>query len=117
MAASDLWLYRADTDLLRPVRVHCPDGRYPAHDADGKIVYENTHFDSERDAWECLFRNAQAGVSLAGGRVKEARQRVLEANQYAADMAVEFETVRDGCRDFARAQESMDIPTEELCDE
>lgn len=90
------WLYRADTDLLKPVRVLCPDGRYPAHDAEGHQVFDNSHFETEQEAWKHLLDNAEAGVSLAGGRVKEARQRVLEANQYAADMALEFETVQDG---------------------
>lgn len=117
MTTQDLWLYRADTDQLKPVRVHCPDGHYPHCDADGHQVFVNTHFDTEQEAWQNLLDNAQAGVSLAGGRVKEARQRVLDANQYAADMAVEFEAVRDNFRDWQRARENMDIPTEELCDE
>jgi hypothetical protein len=115
--AADLWLYRADAEQLKPVRVLCPDGRYPARDAEGYCVFVNSHFDTEQEAWQYLLDNAEAGVSLAGGRVKEARQRVLEANQYAAEMAVEFQTVRDHYRDFVRAQEQLAEPVDEECDE
>ena len=116
--AAELWLYRADDKQLKPVRVLCPRGRYPERDAEGHQVFVNSHFDTEQEAWQHLLDNAEAGVSLAGGRVKQARHRVLEANQYAAEMAVEFQTVRDHYRDFVRAQESIDeAATEELCDE
>jgi len=115
--SAELWLYRADDKQLRPVRVLCPDGRYPVYDADGHQVFDNSHFDTEQEAWQHLLYNAEAGVSLAGGRVKEARQRVLEANEYAAEMAVEFQTVRDHYRDWERARDTSDAPVEELCDE
>jgi hypothetical protein len=116
--AAELWLYRADDKQLKPVRVLCPDGRYQHRDAEGHQVFVNSHFDTEQEAWQHLLDNAEAGVSLAGGRVKEARQRVLDSNQYAAEMAVEFQTVRDHYRDFVRAQENAEpFPLEELCDE
>ena len=115
--AAELWLYRADDKLLKPIRVHCPNGRYPAKDADGQVVYINSHFDTEAAAWKSLLDNSQAGVSLAGSQVKRAKQQLLEANQDAAEQAAEFATVRDNYRDFVRARENADLPVEELCDE
>jgi hypothetical protein len=119
--STELWLYRADDKQLKPVRVLCPRGRYPERDAEGHQVFVNSHFDTEQEAWQRLLDNAEAGVSLAGGRVKEARQRVLDANQYAAEMAVEFQTVRDQYRDFVRAQEDADETPQDVvgeeCDE
>ena len=118
--AADLYLYRADDKQLKPVRVLCPRGRYPERDAEGHQVFVNSHFDTEQEAWQRLLDNAEAGVSLAGGRVQQARQRVLEANQYAAEMAVEFATVRDHYRDWERDRENADAgdaAVEELRDE
>jgi hypothetical protein len=116
MAASELWLYRADADQLKPVWVHCPEGRYPAKDADGQVVYINSHFDTEAAAWKNLLDNSEAGVRLAGSQVKRAKQQLLEANQDAADQAAEFATVRDNYRDWQRARENME-PIGEECDE
>ena len=111
-------LYRADTTLLTVVRVECPDGtKYPADDADGETIYDNTHFPTESEAWRRLMSEAQAGVSLAGSRVKDARSRLLDANQYAADQAVEYATARDRYRDWRRAQEQSIEPLDEECDE
>lgn len=118
--AAELWLYRADDKQLKPVRVLCPEGRYPERDTEGHQVFVNSHFDTEQEAWQHLIDNAEAGVSLAGNRVKTARQMVLDANEYAADMAVEFQAVRDNYRDFVRAQEDAQSPPDimgEECDE
>jgi ABC-type transporter lipoprotein component MlaA len=112
-------LYRADTTLLTVLRVECPDGtKYPAADADGTTIYDNmTHFPTEAEAWERLMREVEAGVSLAGSRVLEVRSRLQDANQYAADQAVEYATVRDRYRDWRRAQEQSIEPLDEECDE
>ena len=114
---TELWLYRADDKQLKPVRVLCPNGRYPERDAEGHQVFVNSHFDTEQEAWQHLLDNAEAGVSLAGNRVKTARQMVLDANEYAAEMAVEFETVRDHYRAWQRSRDTSDFPMEQLCDE
>lgn len=56
-------------------------------------------------------------VSLAGSRVLEVRSRLQDANQYAADQAAEYTTVRDRYRDWQRAQGQASEPTDEVCDE
>jgi hypothetical protein len=110
-------LYRADTTLLTVVKAECPDDPWGELDADGCTIYVNTHFKTEAEAWEKLMREVEAGVSLAGSRVLEVRSRLQDANRYAADQAAEYTTVRDRYRDWQRAQENPELPTEELCDE
>jgi hypothetical protein len=111
-------LYRADTTLLNVLRVECPDGTKNAvQDADGCTIYVNTHFKTEAEAWRRLMDEVEAGVSLAGSRVLEVRSRLLDANQYAANQAAEYATVRDRYRDWRRAQEQASEPVDEECDE
>lgn len=111
-------LYRADTTLLTVVRVECPrDTRNAFQDADGNTICVNTHFTTEAEAWCKLMREVSAGVSLAGSRIQEARNRLLDANQYAAEQAVEYRIVRDRYRDWQRAQEQASEPVDEECDE
>lgn len=106
-------LWRADTKQLKPVLVDCPRGGYPADDADGIQIYENTHFDTEIKAWDRLRSEAAAGVSLAACDVEEGRRRLDKAHVRAAEAAVEFKRVQDNYM----AWQSDSYAEEEPCDE
>ena len=106
MAAEPLYLYRADTKQLKPVRVACPHGRYPAKDADGETVYANTHFANEKAAWEHIHDDVMAEISLAGCGVETARAELLQANQRAADVAIEYSTYRENLDAWERTQDA-----------
>lgn len=83
--SKDLHLWRSDQELCRAVLVHCPDGEYPAKDADGHSIYENTHFKNEDDAWDCLIQNADARVNLAGHFVIRAEKALHDAQVESAE--------------------------------
>jgi hypothetical protein len=56
--------YRCDQENSTVVAVECVVVGYPHLDVDGEKQYENSHFDKESDAWDCLLANCEAGVSL-----------------------------------------------------
>jgi len=75
-----LIMYRADNDEWRVIQVECPNGLHPANDADGKTIYENTHFKTSKEAWKRLQREAQAWLSLALGNQRRIKGDLEEAN-------------------------------------
>lgn len=85
-----LKLWRADLEEMKAIQVECPDGRYPEKDADGESIYENSHYDKEEDAVECVRRNAEAYVKMAGDRIIEAERNLAEQKDNAANAAKEF---------------------------
>lgn len=107
-------LWRADLDQLKPVLVDCPRGGWPNDDADGHKIFDNTHFATEVAAWDKLIAESSAGVSLAGSRVEECRQKLDHANVLAAQAAVEFARVREHHNAWTRqAQQPEDDPCDE----
>ena len=60
---------------------------WPGKDSEGDTCYDNSHFVSEKAAWDKLKAEAQAGVCLAGSRVKQAKAELLAAQQEAGEMA------------------------------
>jgi len=61
----------AGDDPNPPTLVECPVPGWPNEDVEGRPQYENTHFDDERDAWENVRANVEAGVSLARRDVEQ----------------------------------------------
>lgn len=68
---------------------------YPGKDEDGDTCYTNTHFAREADAWESLYAEAAAFVSLSGRDVEDAKQALAKAQQEAGEAAQAFMTVRN----------------------
>lgn len=81
-----LWKHEFDREAgeARIVEVDCPDGRYPARDADGCVVYVNTHFDTPDEALRHLVIDADAAVFMAGVEVRGAREGLRRAEGNAA---------------------------------
>lgn len=68
---------------------------HPGKDEEGGTCYVNTHFEREADAWESLYAEAAAFVSLSGRDVENAKQALAKAQQAAGEAAQAFMTVRD----------------------
>ena len=71
---------------------------WPGADTDGDSCYDNTHFVSERAAWDKLKAEVQAGVCLAGRRVTEAKLELASAEKEAGQMAEALMKVCDQLR-------------------
>jgi len=74
----------------RPVAVECSIPSYPHRDVDGDQIYENSHFSTEEQCWGWITRDILAGVSLAGGRVEDAKAHLARAEQKAGEVAQEW---------------------------
>lgn len=90
-----LKLWRADRKKLRPVLVDCPNGRYPASDADGCTVYDNSHFDTEAAAWGNLRDNLLAHIELVGDRIQQIENQLTEARADAGTAARNYAMFQD----------------------
>lgn len=73
-SAKTLW--RADPEQFHAVEVECPDGGHPASDADGIPIYGNTHFATEKKAWESLRTEFDAWISLSAASLTSAEKAV-----------------------------------------
>lgn len=87
-----LQLWQTDLEQLRPVLVDCPDGRYPARDADGYLIFENTHFESEEAAWQRLEKELTSKLYLTGCALIEAEKQTQKRKEDAADIAKAWAT-------------------------
>lgn len=52
-------------------KVECEEMRYPLFDSDGDRIYENTHFSTEKEAYEQAIKECYAGVELITRSIKE----------------------------------------------
>ena len=81
---------------------------YPDNDSEGEKIYDNTHFTEPGKAWESLLRNAEAGVKLGADMVVQCRARLREAEQQAAQDAVNYAKAKAGyelhCQPNARIE-------------
>ena len=95
-----------------PRAVKCAAVGYPHRDADGSVQYENTHFDTEAEAWESIRRSAAAQVELDGAGVEQARVSLREAEGRGAEAAARFSRVESSFRLWCSRQ-STPAPTSE----
>jgi hypothetical protein len=68
-----LQLWRADYNLWKPVLVDCPDGAWPALDAEGIPVRPGTHFETEEQAWDQLRVDVLAWAESTEGALRQAQ--------------------------------------------
>ena len=60
---------------------------WPGKDSEGDTCFDNTHFVSEKAAWDKLKAEVQAGVCIAGRMVETAKGQLAKAEQEAGRMA------------------------------
>ena len=87
-------LWKVDTNRWEVREV---DGTaWPDNDSEGDKIYDNTHFTVASDAWNNLMRNAEAAVKMGAAEVVRSRQHVREAEQRAAQDAVNYAKAKAG---------------------
>lgn len=76
--------------LLPPkvVAVECEQVGYPHTDADGDTQYDNTHFDTEAAATDCLLRNLRASIRLTASSIEEQRKRLADDEAHLVELAL-----------------------------
>lgn len=86
-------LYFADTKRweVRPVEA-TPFG---GCDEDGNPCYENTHFLTEREAIEQLYRAAESQVLLIGRQIVQAREQLRNLELRSAEAAAVVAKITD----------------------
>lgn len=80
-------VYKADARQTAPVPVVCEVPGYPNRDADGNVMYDNTHFENEADAWERLIQEHAAGVKLFCGEFRDLEVRMRRVKDLIAKYA------------------------------
>jgi hypothetical protein len=96
--------YKRVEDKPYPVAVECEKRGYPHPDADGATQFENTHFDTEAEAWQCVLDNATAWHSMAVHGLREAEQRVQHRLEELGTAAKHFDDVCTGIETFRDEQ-------------
>lgn len=94
----------------RPVAVECPERGYPHRDADGDIQYENTHFDTEAEAWKCVLDNLRAGVQIDSIGVREARRTLEERSDRLVQSALAWDEADRLHREWLAKQPTTEAP-------
>ena len=86
-------MWRADKTKLAPVKVECPNGLYPNNDADGEKIFNNTHFQTEEEAWAQLRGEVLAGVAMAGAQIAQAEFELQKRKDQAANAAKAYDVL------------------------
>lgn len=99
--------YADHLDALRPVEVTCDVPGYPHRDDAGRKMYENTHFATEREAWDCILDNLKAGVSLSARALKRAEAEVERLRADLAEDAKHHVQAQDNHEEWLHAHRSV----------
>ena len=81
-----------------PVLVECPKPGWPNEDVEGRPQYANTHFDDERDVWENVRANVEAGVSIERRTVAQLTAALAAAKSRLVACIEELETFNEAYR-------------------
>ncbi len=77
---------------------------YPHCDADGRAQYENTHFLSERAAWDALLANVRAGQKLSVSEYERCQKQLAYATERLAKDAATRTRLESQFEDWERAR-------------
>ena len=86
-------IYRGTDGDLEPVEMECEEFGHPNKTSTGETMYSNSHFKTEREAWESIMRSVEAGVSLAGSEVLHCQQALRKAEERAGKAAADYSVV------------------------
>ena len=101
-------VWRVSHDLPWPEAVECDVPGWPNKDATGATMYDNTHFLEEKDCWEKMLVNAEAGQALGVVDLQQARAGVERATKRLADDAVRFTNTRRAHEEWKRGELKRD---------
>lgn len=80
-----MWKYKHGVPAPIAVMAEIPE--WPNYDADGDQIFINTHFLEEEKAWDVLEKNDRAGLSLAVGRLEDARTQLSTSEKKVVEAA------------------------------
>lgn len=86
----------ADAVACKPVEYEADVFGFPNRTKDGEKQYENTHFRTEKEAWDRLMSETESGVMVFGRNVADHEEALRRAKDSAAHAARKFSAVRDG---------------------
>lgn len=97
MKSIKLWKSKYDeaTATASLIEVECPNGRWPAVDADGETVFDNSHFNTREEAFAHRLHDAECVARFRAGQINELRQRLRDGEKRAADAVVYLAAVED----------------------
>lgn len=98
----------AGSELDAPEAVECREHGYPHCDAEGRTQYENSHFDSEAEAWERLIAEWRGGVRLAVGSVEYARTELAKQESRLVEYACHRDRVERAFDEWKARSEVVD---------
>lgn len=96
----EIWTfdYNPATGKPEPIATTCEAFGYPYRDAEGRQMFENTHFRTKDKAWRGLRANALANLKHWANERKQLRLRLQEASEHlaaAAEFSVEVEAAHE----------------------
>lgn len=97
-------MYRTCLVQMKPVEVDCPDGGYPAKDANGANIYVNTHFRREIEAWERIQGEALRAVRSEGYTVRAMEEALAEQKDKAAQAAKAYDLFMSNWEEHQRQE-------------
>lgn len=71
-----------------PVAVECETPGYPNRDTDGAVMYNNSHWPTEAEAWVAGHGDIDAELSYRTDEVAKLRRAVTRAERELADAAI-----------------------------
>lgn len=71
-------VYKAGEERVESVVCETPG--YPNRDVNGEVMYHNTHFEIEAEAWQQTLAEAEARLVMAARRVEALRKKLAEAS-------------------------------------
>lgn len=82
--------YRGTDGDLCPVEMECEKFGYPYHTNIGELMYLNTHFLTEEEAWASIMKSVEAGIRLAGSDVITAEKVFEKAKDKAVKAITDY---------------------------
>lgn len=99
-----VWYASDSTEVPEPVECDVPG--YPNRDKQGRVMYLNSHFATEAEAWAHLLRSGEAGQSLSAIAYDEAKRKLEKATTQLAEDAARRCRIEDGFAEFKRRSAS-----------
>lgn len=87
-------VYKWNTEAPHPIAVECDKPGFPHFDADGEMMFDNTHFATEEEAWEALVQDREAGLSLSARELRRLQAKVREITDETAEAGAQLVEVR-----------------------
>lgn len=95
-----VWFVSDSVEIPEPVECEAPG--YPNRDVKGRVMYLNSHYATEAEAWDFLLSSGRAGQDLARVEYEEAQQRRARAVEKLAIEAARRSRIEEGYEDFKR---------------